>query len=162
MVRIAVAFTAGALLLAAGAPAKAESFRNMKYLGGLSQHRAGQVGSLALDGGELRFEDCKGHVVFALTLGDAKASIGAEKRTTVGSIFRSAALMMVAIPLSAGQVDPTQAWSRDTRPILVVQLAQAAGGTVLRWRGPVAQLRRIAEAINQASVREVVVPTDPS
>ncbi len=46
-------------------------------------------------------------------------------------------------------VDPTQAWPKDTSPILVVELGNGAGSTILRWRGPRKQLAAIAEAINR-------------
>jgi len=62
-----------------------------------------------LEGSELRFEDRKGRVVFILPLAGAQAWIGAEKRTTVGSILRSSALMMVAIPLDQEQHHPLPA-----------------------------------------------------
>ena len=67
----------------------------------------------------------------------------------MGSILRSSALMMVAIPLSVGQIDPTQAWSKDKTPVLLVHLGLDTGGT-LRWHGPAAQLRALADAIHQA------------
>ena len=159
MTQQARAFLAGGMLLvAAAAPARAERFATMKYLGGHPQNRHQQVGSIVLEGGQLRFEDRKGGVVFVLPLSEAKAWIGAEKRTTLGSIFRSSALMMVAIPLSVGQIDPTQAWSRDSKPILVIQLGGAAGGATLRWRGPTGQLSDIAEAINRAAGDVAVLP----
>jgi hypothetical protein len=111
-----------------------------------------------LEGSELRFEDRKGRVVFVLPLAGAQAWIGAEKRTTAGSILRSTALMMVAMPMSVGQIDPMQAWSRDMTPVLVVQLGEAAGSATLRWRGPKEQLRGIAEAINQRAHEGAALP----
>lgn len=85
MVRTAAACVAGAMLLGAAVPTRAESFPGMKYLGGLSQNRRSQVGALVLDGGQLRFADRKGRVVFVLPLAGARAFVGAEKRTTLGS-----------------------------------------------------------------------------
>jgi hypothetical protein len=139
------------LLVGAAAPARAERFEGMKYLGGFSRSPHKQLGALVLEGGELRFEDRKGRIVFVLPLAAAQAWVGAETRTTAASILRSGALMMVAIPLSVGQADPMQAWSRDMTPILVVDVAEGAGSDTLRWRGPSAQLRDIAEAINRAA-----------
>ena len=138
-----------ATVLLSAAPVTAQRFQDVTYLDGLKRHETRQAGALVVANGELRFEDKKGQVVFVLPLGAAKAWIGAEKRTTVGSIFRSTALMMVAVPLSVGAIDPMQAWSRDTRPVLVVQLGASSGGSLLRWRGR--ELGVIAEAINRAA-----------
>jgi hypothetical protein len=149
---------AGVLLVGAAGPAHAERFGNMKYLGGLPQAWHRTSGALVLESGVLRFEDKNGRVVFALPLATAQAEIGAEKRTTAGSILRSTALVMVAIPLSAGMVDPLAACSRDTTPILVVRLGEAAGGSTLRWRGPRTQLRDIADAINRAAREAATAP----
>ena len=150
MTKRARAFVAGGMLLVgAAAPARAERFTSMKYLGGCSTKQHRQSGVLVLEGRELRFEDRKGRVVCVLTLRGAQARLAEEKRTTFGSILRSTALTMVAIPLSSGQVDPTQVWSRDTTPILVVEAAEGANTTTVRWRGPRQQLAGIAEAINR-------------
>ena len=158
MTRRAWAFVAGGMLLVgAAAPARAERFTGLKYLGGCSQkHR--QSGALVREGGELRFEDLKGRVVCALPLAGARAWVGGEKRTTFGSILRSTALTMVAIPLSAGQADPTQAWSRDTTPILVVQVGEGASRTTVRWRGPRQQLPAIAETVNRGAQESAALP----
>jgi hypothetical protein len=110
-----------------------------------------------VENGRLRFEDKKGRAVFTLPLAGAKAFVGAEKRTTAASIFRSTALMMVAVPLSVGEIDPMQAWSRDSRPILVVKLG--SGGATLRWRGPAAQLSVLTDAINRAAQAADVLPS---
>ena len=153
------AFVAGGMLLVgAAAPARAERFASMQYLGGSSRNQHRQVGVLVLEGGGLRFEDRKGRVVFVLSLARAQAWVGAEKRTTAGSILRSTALMMVAIPLSGGQVDPMQAWSRDMTPVLVVQLGEGAGSATLRWRGPKEHLFGIAEAINRTAHESAALP----
>ena len=150
MTRGTRAFVAGGMLLVVAAtPARAERFTSMKYLGGLSQDQHRQVGTLVLEGSALRFEDRKGRIVFVLPLAGVQAWVAAEKRTTVGSILRSSALMMVAMPLSVGQVDPMQAWSRDMTPVLVVRLGEGAGSATLRWRGRKEQLRGIADAINR-------------
>jgi hypothetical protein len=160
MTKRARAFVAGGMLLVgAAAPARAESFASMQYLGDSSRNQHRQVGALVLEGGELRFEDRKGRVVFVRSLAGAQAWVGAEKRTTAGSILRSTALMMAAIPLSSsGQVDPTQAWSRSMTPVLVVQLGEGAGSDTLRWRGPKEQLRGIAEAINRTAQESAALP----
>jgi hypothetical protein len=151
MTKTAPAFLVGGMLLVgAAAPARAEKFTDVKYLGG-SRDAHKQVGALVLEGSELRFEDRRGRIVFVLPLAAAQAWVGAEKRTTVGSILRSSTLMMVAIPMSVGQVDPLQAWSRDMTPVLEVRLAEGAGSETLRWRGPRKQLLAIAEAINRAA-----------
>ena len=162
MTRTAWAFVAGGMLLVgAAAPARAERFAGMTYLGGFPPNTHRQAGALVVEGGELRLEDKKGRVVFVVPLATAQAWVGAEKRTSAGSIFRSAALMMVAIPLSVGEIDPTQAWSRDETPILLVRLGEAAGGAILRWRGSRAELSGIAEAINRAA-REAAAPLQAS
>jgi len=159
MTKRARAFVAGGMLLVgAAAPARAERFTSMKYLGDGSRNQHRQAGALVLEGSELRFDDRKGRVVFVLPLAGAQAWIGAEKRTTLGSILRSSALMMVAIPLSVGQVDPMQAWSRDMTPVLVVQLGEGAGSATLRWRGPREQLQGIAEAINRRAHESAALP----
>jgi hypothetical protein len=151
----------GMLLVGAAAPARAERFTSMQYLGGCStKHR--QSGVLVLEGGELRFEDRKGRVVCTLALRGAQARLAEEKRTTFGSILRSTALTMVAIPLSSGQIDPTQAWSRDTTPILVVEAGQGANTTTVRWRGPRQQLAGIAEAINRRAQESTLPPVAAS
>jgi hypothetical protein len=161
MTKRARAFVAGGMLLVgAAAPARAERFTSLHYLGGCSQSQHRQVGTLVLEGDELRFEARKGRVVFTLPLAGALARVGEEKRTTFGSILRSSTLMMVAIPLSAGMTDPTQAWSRDTTPVLLVQLGEGAGSTTLRWRGPREQLPRIAEAINRMAQAGAAPPAD--
>lgn len=159
MTRTARALAGGLmLLLSAAASARAERFAGVKYVGGLAQHGRRQVGALVLENGELRFEDKQGRLVFIVPLAEAKAWIGAEQRTTVASIFRSSALMMVAIPLSVGQIDPMQAWSRDGKPVLVVQLGPRSGSATLRWRGP-AGLEGIAQAINRAASGAAPGPT---
>jgi len=159
MTKRARAFVAGGMLLVgAAAPARAERFTSMRYVDGDSRHQHRQVGVLVLEGSQLRFEDRKGRVVFVLPLAGAQPWIGAEKRTTVGSILRSSALMMVAIPLSVGQLDPMQAWSRDMTPVLVVQLEESAGNATLRWRVPKEQLRGIAEAINRRAHESAALP----
>ena len=141
----------GILLVGSAVPARAERFSGMKYLGGFSASPHKEVGALVLEGGELRFEDRKGRIVFVLPLAAAQAWVGGEKRTTVGSVLLSSALMMVAIPLSTGGADPMQAWSRDMTPVLVIRLAKESGSDTLRWRGPKAQLDAIAEAVNRAA-----------
>lgn len=159
MTRGTRAFVAGGMLLVgAAAPARAERFAGMKYLGGHSPKVHQQSGVLVLEGSELRFEDRQARLVFVLPLAGAQASIGAEKRTTFGSILRSSALMMVAIPLSVGEIDPMQAWSRDMTPVLVVQLGEGAGRATLRWRGPRERLRGIAEAINRMGRESAALP----
>lgn len=150
MTRRARAFVAGgALLIGAAAPVSAERFTNVRYVGGGSRDLRRQSGAVVLEGGELRFEDRKGRVAFARPLFGAQARVVGEKRTTLGSILRSSVLMMVAIPLSVGEIDPTQAWSRDTTPVLLVELGEGAGSVTLRWRGPSEQLWGIAATINQ-------------
>ena len=150
MTKRARAFVAGGMLLVgAAASARADSFTGLKYLGGCSQTQQRRSGALVLAGSELRFEDQKGRLVCVLPLAGARAWVAWEKRTTFGSILRSTALTMAAIPLSAGQVDPTQAWSRDTTPILIVQVGEGPGGRTVRWRGPREQLGAIADAINR-------------
>ena len=147
----AVALLVAGTMLGIAAPAQPETFSGMKYLDGLPGQRQSKAGALVLEGGQLRFQDRRGRVVFVLPVAGLTASVGAEKRTTFGSVLRSSALMMVAIPLSVGQVDPSQAWSRDTRSILVIKIDEASGGATVRWRGPAAQLSRIVDAINRAA-----------
>ncbi len=93
------AFVAGGMLLVgAVTPARAERFTSMKDLSGCSQDQRRQSGALVLANGELRFEDKKGRAVCVLPLAGARAWIGEEKRRTFGSILRSSAIMMAAIP----------------------------------------------------------------
>ena len=140
------------LLVGAAVPARAERFTDMKYIGGVPGSTRRATGSVVLSGSELRFEDGKGRIVFTLPLAAARAWIGAEKKTTAGSILRSAALLMVAIPLSTGYADPTTVCSRDTVPVLVLQVSAAGQAAAVRWHGPRTQLQAVADAINRAVI----------
>ena len=55
-------------------------------------------------------------------------------------------------------VDPTQAWSKDTTPVLVIELRKGEDSTILRWRGPSKQLAGIAEAINRMAQGSAALP----
>ncbi len=147
------------MLVGAAGPARAERFTGMKYRGGVpgATHKA--TGTVVLSGSELHFEDGKGRIVFTLPLATAQAWIGAEKKTTAGSILRSTALLMVTMPLSA-YADPTTVCTRDTVPVLMLQVGADGQGATVRWRGPKEQLQAVADAINRA-VRESAPPSPP-
>src|SRR5262245_58438739 len=141
------------LLAGAAVPARAERFTGLKYMGGAPGATRKATGSVVLEGSELRFEDEKGRTLFTLSLADARGGIGAEKKTTAGSILRSTALLMVAIPLSGGYADPTTVCTRDAVPVLVLHVGEIGSGVAVRWRGPRTQLQAVLASVNRA-VRE--------
>jgi hypothetical protein len=144
----------GFLLLTAVTPARAERIAGMDYRGGLpGVGRAS--GTLLIEGGELRFEDRKGRLLFVRPLATSEAWIEQETKRSMGCILGSIALVPVLAPLSVGQVNPVGALGscRKPRRVLLIRL----GGATLRWRVPKTQEQAIADAVNRAA-REAVTP----
>ena len=148
----------GILLLAAALPARAERIAGMEYRGGLpGVGRAS--GTLLLEGGELRFEDRKGRILFGHPLATSEAWVETETKRSVGCILGSIALVPVLAPLSVGQVNPVGALGscQKTRSVLLIRLGAAPGGATLHWRVPKKQEQAIADAVNRAA-RDAAAP----
>ena len=144
---------AATLLLGATAGAHAQPFADVKYLDGLKG--VGRTrGTLLVNGGELRFADQKGRLVFARLLVPAEAWVGQEKFTSDGCMARNFALLPLLLPLaaSAGGGNPWLGGCGRTREIVQVRIGEGPGAVVLRLRPPRQQVRAVVDAINAASV----------
>jgi hypothetical protein len=141
-----------ALLLVATTWAQAEPFRGVKYLGGLAGiGRA--VGTLDVNGAELRFSDRKGRIVFARLLVPASARVAQEKTTSDGCVARNLALLPLLIPIAANAGgDPWLGGCGRMRPIVEVRIGEGEDAVVVRLRAPKEQVQPIVDAVNAAAV----------
>jgi hypothetical protein len=155
-----IRFAAVALLLGATA-GTAQPFPDVKYVDGLKG--IGRTrGTLQVNGGELRFADRKGRLVFARLLAPAEAWVGQEKVTSDGCMARNFALLPVLIPLvlSAGGGNPWIGGCGRTRAVVQVRIGEGADAVVVRLRAPEKQVRAIVEAVNAAAVATAPLPDE--
>lgn len=151
MVRGIAAVLAGAMVVATAGAAQAERFSGVKYLGSV-KGIGPRTGTLAIESGQLRFEDDKGRTVFVQPLDAATAWVGSEKRTRFGRLIGNVALVPVLAPLTGGSGNPWLGGTRKDSPIVMVRNG-ADEAPPLRLRARVDRLPQIVDAINQAAAR---------
>lgn len=145
---------AAAALVLGATSATAQPFPDVKYLDGLEG--IGRTrGTLQVSGGELRFADRNGRLVFARLLAPAEAWVGQEKATSDGCVARNLALVPLLLPLAAGLGggSPWLGGCGRTRDVVQVRIGEGAGAVLLRLRAPQPQVRAVVAAINAASVQ---------